>query len=95
MASFVCPSCNAVHDIFARGGGERAAAELEIPFLGSIPIDPRIRAGGDSGTPMVVSHPDSPASKALSQTASWLAGKIAVHVAQSGAGHIPIRMIAE
>lgn len=95
MASFVCPSCNAVHDIFARGGGEKAAADLEIPFLGSIPIDPRIRAGGDGGTPMVVSHPDSPASAAFRQTASWLAGKIAVHVAQSGAGHIPIRVIAD
>ncbi len=51
MSSFVCPSCNTVHDIFARGGGEKAARELDITFLGAIPIDPRIRAGGDAGTP--------------------------------------------
>ena len=94
MAGFVCPSCSAVHDIFARGGGEKAAADLAISFLGSIPIDPRIRAGGDGGTPMVVSDPDSPASAAFFRTASLLAGKISVHVAQSGAGHIPIRVIA-
>ncbi len=93
MASFVCPSCNSVHDIFAHGGGEQAAIELEIPFLGSIPIDPRIRAGGDAGTPMIVSHPESPASAAFRRTASSLAGKIAVHVARSGVGHIPIRVI--
>jgi ATP-binding protein involved in chromosome partitioning len=72
MASFVCPSCNAVHDIFARGGGEQAARELGIPFLGSIPIDPRIRAGGDSGSPMVTTHPDSPASKAMRDIAARL-----------------------
>jgi ATP-binding protein involved in chromosome partitioning len=94
MASFVCPGCNAVHDIFARGGGKKAAGDLGIPFLGSIPIDPRIRAGGDSGTPMVISNPDSPASAAFTRSAALLAGKIAVHVTQSGAGHIPIRVVA-
>ncbi len=93
MSSFVCPSCNAVHDIFARDGGERAARQLDIPFLGSIPIDPRIRAGGDAGTPMIVSHPDSPASAAFRETASVLAGRIAVHVVESAAGHIPIRFV--
>jgi ATP-binding protein involved in chromosome partitioning len=93
MSSFVCPSCNAVHDIFARGGGERAARQLDIPFLGSIPIDPRIRAGGDAGAPMIISHPDSPASAAFRETASALAGRIAVHVVESAAGHIPIRFV--
>jgi ATP-binding protein involved in chromosome partitioning len=77
MASFVCPNCNTTHDIFARGGGERAARELEIPFLGSIPIDPRIRAGGDAGAPMVSAHPDSPASKAMREIASRLAESVA------------------
>jgi ATP-binding protein involved in chromosome partitioning len=94
MASFVCPSCNAVHDIFARGGGERLARELESPFLGSIPIDPRIRAGGDAGAPMVVTHPDSPASQAFRDIAGLLADKIAVQAMTSGAGSIPIRVVS-
>lgn len=93
MASFICPNCNTVHDIFARGGGERAADELDIPFLGSIPIDPRIRAGGDAGAPMVVTHPDSPASQAIRDIARQLAGKISVQVMGGGGGRVPIRVV--
>jgi ATP-binding protein involved in chromosome partitioning len=93
MASFVCPSCNSVHDIFAHGGGERAANQLGIPFLGSIPIDPRIRAGGDEGTPMVVSHPDSPASAAFRTIAGQLAAQISVHVIGGSGARIPIRVV--
>jgi ATP-binding protein involved in chromosome partitioning len=84
MAGFVCPSCNATHDIFARGGGERAARQLDIPFLGSIPIDPRIRAGGDAGSPMVAAHPDSPASQALREIAARLAESVAGAASAAG-----------
>jgi ATP-binding protein involved in chromosome partitioning len=90
MASFICPNCNTTHDIFARGGGERAASQLDIPFLGSIPIDPRIRAGGDAGAPMVVTHPDSPASQAFRDIAGQLVAKISV---MGGAGPVPIRVV--
>jgi ATP-binding protein involved in chromosome partitioning len=93
MASFVCPDCNAVHDIFARGGGERAANQLGIPFLGSIPIDPRIRAGGDTGAPMVEAHPDSPASEAFRKVAAGLAGKVSIQAVGDGGKQIPIRVI--
>lgn len=93
MSSFVCPSCNAVHDIFARGGGERAALRLGIPFLGSVPIDPRIRAGGDTGQPMVETDPDSPAGRAFHDIAAGLASRISVQAARSGGKHIPIRMV--
>lgn len=93
MASFVCPNCNAVHDIFARGGGERAAAQLGIAFLGSIPIDPRIRAGGDAGAPMVVAHPDSPASEAFRVIAGQLAAQVSETLGGSGGARIPIRVV--
>ncbi len=49
-------------DIFGRGGGRRMAEKLNIPFLGEIPLDPNIRIGGDNGTPIIESHPNSTAS---------------------------------
>ena len=52
-------------DIFGRGGGRRMAEKFEVPFLGEIPLDPRIRKGGDSGVPIVESDPDTAAGKAF------------------------------
>ncbi len=63
MSSFSCPHCGKDTDIFATGGGERCAAELGVPFLGKIPIDPAVRAAGDAGTPIVAAQPDHPVSK--------------------------------
>lgn len=53
MAGFVCPECGNKIDLFKVGGGENAAMELGVPFLGRIPIDPKICDSGDSGTPFV------------------------------------------
>jgi len=53
MSSFRCPDCGGSHDIFGSGGGEAFADEENLPFLGAIPLDPAIRAGGDSGKPIV------------------------------------------
>lgn len=52
-------------DIFGQGGGEKMAQDAGVPFLGSIPIDPIVREGGDQGTPVVISHPETPAAAAL------------------------------
>ena len=65
MSGFVCPHCGTPTDVFKRGGGEAAAQELGLPFLGRIPLDPRIVVGGDDGKPFVLEHPDSPAAKAF------------------------------
>ncbi|HKL28813.1 MAG TPA: Mrp/NBP35 family ATP-binding protein [Natrialbaceae archaeon] len=54
MGTFVCPDCGAEHAIFSEGGGQRFAKEHEMPFLGSIPLDPAVRTGGDEGTPIVL-----------------------------------------
>ncbi len=53
MSGFVCPHCNRQVDIFKTGGGERIAAEFTVPFLGRIPVDPRVVAAGDSGRPFL------------------------------------------
>jgi ATP-binding protein involved in chromosome partitioning len=60
-------------DIFGQGGGERLAEASGVPFLGQIPMDPAVREGGDQGTPIVVTHPDSPVAKAFVKLAAELA----------------------
>jgi len=52
-------------ETFGTGGGERLADELEVPLLGTVPLDPRLRESGDAGTPLVESDPDSEAGRAL------------------------------
>lgn len=65
MSGMICPHCGKVIDVFKTGGAEAAAAELGLPFLGRIPLDPRIVVGGDAGKPFVLEHPDSEAAKAF------------------------------
>jgi ATP-binding protein involved in chromosome partitioning len=72
MSSFVCGHCGERTDIFSHGGGERAASKLGVPFLGSIPIDPAIREGGDSGHPIVTANPTSPQAAAFRDIAKKL-----------------------
>jgi ATP-binding protein involved in chromosome partitioning len=63
-------------EIFGRGGGERAAGELGVPFLGSVELDPNVRIGGDAGSPIVVEWPDSAAAKSLRKLARLVALKL-------------------
>lgn len=70
MSAFVCPHCGERSEIFKHGGGRRTAEQLGVPFLGDIPIDPAIVLGGDAGTPIVASHPDSAAAKAFLELAA-------------------------
>ena len=65
MSGFVCPECGKETHIFKTGGGEKVAQEYSVPFLGSIPLDPRICEDSDLGHPFIMEHPDSPASKAF------------------------------
>jgi ATP-binding protein involved in chromosome partitioning len=73
MSYFVCPHCGERTNVFGEGGGKLAADTLGVPLLGEIPLMPELREGGDAGTPIVVSHPDSAAARALLDTASALA----------------------
>lgn len=54
MSGFTCPHCGDIIDLFGRGGGEKAAEELNVPYLGSIPLDKEMREAGDSGKPFIV-----------------------------------------
>jgi len=76
MSYFACPHCNQRTEIFAHGGGRREAQRLEIPFLGELPIYPEIRVGSDTGVPVVVSAPESPAGKAFLEIARVLIEKV-------------------
>src|SRR5919201_6859423 len=73
MSYFVCPHCGERTSIFGEGGGQLAADTLGVPLLGQIPLMPELREGGDSGTPIVVSRPDSAAGEALIDAARLLA----------------------
>ncbi len=69
MSSYRCPNCGYEEHVFGSGGGKRTAEALDVPFLGGIPLDPAIVAGGDTGRPVVVDRPDSAAAKAFRELA--------------------------
>lgn len=73
FSGYECPECGHRIDLFKRGGGEDAAKELGVPFLGGVPITPRMVDAGDTGKPLVVSAPDDPASRALTKMAQRIA----------------------
>ncbi|NLV23444.1 MAG: Mrp/NBP35 family ATP-binding protein [Deltaproteobacteria bacterium] len=75
MSGFVCPHCGEVADIFKSGGGERMATEMEVPFLGRIPVDPAMVEAGDSGVPYVVAHGESPTAASVQRIARGLIGQ--------------------
>jgi ATP-binding protein involved in chromosome partitioning len=60
MSHFTCPHCHQEIDIFSKGGAERTAKQFNVPFLGSIELDPDIRHGGDTGLPVALAGPESP-----------------------------------
>jgi ATP-binding protein involved in chromosome partitioning len=72
FSGFKCPECGHRIDLFKSGGGKAAAKEFNAPFLGGIPITPRMVEAGDSGRPIVVSAPDDPAAEALSEMAKQI-----------------------
>ena len=65
MSGFICPHCGQKTEIFQSGGGKKMAQEAGVPFLGSIPIDPKVGVDSDAGHPFVVAHNDSVAAKAF------------------------------
>jgi ATP-binding protein involved in chromosome partitioning len=78
MSYFICPHCGERTDIFGYGGAREAADELGLDFLGEIPLQADVRAGADSGVPIVESDPDSPVSKAFAEIAQKVAAKTSV-----------------
>jgi ATP-binding protein involved in chromosome partitioning len=65
MSVFICPDCGHAHHIFGAHGARDTAQNLGVPFLGEIPLLPRIREMSDAGTPVMVESPDGPEAKAF------------------------------
>jgi ATP-binding protein involved in chromosome partitioning len=81
MAGLPCPHCGEMVDVFGAGGGQEVADTLSklvgapVPLLGSVPIDPRLREGGDAGVPIVLADPTAPASVAFTAIAAQLGAR--------------------
>jgi len=80
-------------DVFGQGGGRKLAEAAGVPFIGEIPMEPQVRVGGDSGLPIVVSHPESTAATALVAVAQDIAAKISVQNFMNQGNVIPITEI--
>jgi Mrp family chromosome partitioning ATPase len=78
MSYFVCPHCGEKSNIFSNGGARKAAANMELQFLGEIPLYPRIREQSDIGEPIVAAAPDSPESIAFKEIAFRVAGMLSI-----------------
>jgi ATP-binding protein involved in chromosome partitioning len=78
MSYFVCGHCQERTEIFGHGGGAAMAKDMGIPFLGEVPIDTRVRSGGDEGRPIVSEAPDSPAARAFIDVAGKVAAQVSI-----------------
>jgi len=91
MSGFVCPKCGTEVNIFKAGGGKRIAEELNIPFLGRIPIDPEICTDSDSGIPFIIEHMNSPATKAFMEIVKKVEGFLRAGKQQK----MPLKLISK
>ncbi len=92
MSYFIAPDTGNKYDIFGFGGGEKLADELDTEFLGGIPIDPRIREGGDKGKPIVFDLPDTEHAKKIMEIAQNLAAQVSITNINSKAPKVEILM---
>jgi ATP-binding protein involved in chromosome partitioning len=93
MSYYACPNCHHEADIFGHGGGERLATQLDVPFLGRLPIYQPIREGSDTGVPIVVSEPGSVAGRAFMTVAERTAAQVSIaahKTAEANKGKIPL-----
>ena len=78
MSYYICPHCNSRDYIFGEGGAKRAAAELEIPFFGEVPLDLAIRQQSDAGAPIVIAQPNSESAKTLREISRKVAAQVSI-----------------
>ncbi|MBI4384975.1 MAG: Mrp/NBP35 family ATP-binding protein [Nitrospinae bacterium] len=82
MSYFICDGCSKKHYIFKHGGGKTLADQFKVPFLGEVPILNQVVEGGDNGVPILLSHPDSPASEAYRSLAGQVAARLSINQAK-------------
>ena len=93
MSYYTCPNCHFETDLFGHGGGEGLARDLEVPFLGRLPIYQPIREGGDAGIPLIIAEPASSAARAFLTVAEQTAAQISIaahKTAEANKGRIPL-----
>jgi ATP-binding protein involved in chromosome partitioning len=93
MSYYTCTNCHHEADIFGHGGGEGLATEMNVPFLGRLPIYQAIREGSDTGVPLVIAEPASPAARAFLTVAERTAAQISIaayKTAEANRGKIPL-----
>ncbi|HUY98293.1 MAG TPA: Mrp/NBP35 family ATP-binding protein [Verrucomicrobiae bacterium] len=88
MSGFCCSHCGVRTDVFGRGGGHDLAERLELPFLGEIPLDPRIRLGGGDGEPLLLACPESPEARIFHEVAAQLAAQVSQANFRAAAGPV-------
>jgi ATP-binding protein involved in chromosome partitioning len=76
MSYYICPQCGHREEIFKHGGGRRTAEQLKVPFLGEIPLDPKVAIGGDAGEPIVAAEPKSGVTAAYLRIAEEIARQL-------------------
>ncbi len=81
MSTFICPHCGEATEIFGRGGGERFARRHELHFFGGIPLDVKVRQGGDAGVPAVAQREPGPAADVMREMARQVAARMSVRAA--------------
>ncbi len=92
MSYFVCNHCGKAEEIFGSGGAKRAAENLEIPYLGGIPIDTAIRVTADQGDPVVHKTPESLAAKEFIRIAERLVAQVDIRNAQGEDKKVPSKI---
>lgn len=93
MSYYACPNCHHETHIFGHGGGEAIAEQLEVLFLGRLPIYEPIRVGSDRGIPLVIAEPDSVSARAFVQIAERVAAQVSIaahKAAMANKGKIPL-----
>ena len=93
MSYYTCTNCHHETDIFGHGGGEALASEMEVSFLGRLPIYQPIREGSDSGVPIVIAEPASAATRAFMTVAERTAAQVSIaahRAAEANKGKIPL-----
>ncbi len=93
MSYYACPNCHHEAEIFGYGGGEELSKTMEVPFLGRLPVYQPIREGSDTGVPLIVSEPGSPAGRAFMTLAERATEQLAIEarkVAAANKGKIPL-----
>ena len=85
MAGFVCPNCGEVTRIFAGMTGEELAAKINVPFLGSVPLDPMVSKSSEDGVPSILAYPDRPQAAEFRAMAGRLAAQASIIAMSRGA----------